>query len=72
MELHTGSGLPRSAMTTTSWIRSEVDAVVADTELFPDLAASSVVGDDGGLSSNLGLVGLDLGSSIFLLLKINF
>jgi hypothetical protein len=51
---------------------SEVNTIVVDTELFPDLAASSVAGDDGGLGSNLGLADLDLGSSVFLLLKINF
>jgi hypothetical protein len=36
-------------MTATSWILSEVDAVVADAEHFPNLAASSVLGDDGTL-----------------------
>jgi hypothetical protein len=41
-------------------------------ELFPDLAVSSDLGDDSGLGPDLGLVGLDLGSSVFLLLKINF
>jgi hypothetical protein len=72
MELHTGNDLPCSAMTATSCVRSEVDAVIVDAELFPDLAASSVLSDDGGLGSHLGLAGLDLGSGVFLLLKIDF
>jgi hypothetical protein len=65
MELHTGSGLPRSAMTTTSWIWSEVDAVVADVELFLDLAAAAVLGDNGKLGS-------DLGSGVFYYCKLIF
>jgi hypothetical protein len=52
-------------MTGSSWIWSEVDTVVADTGLFPDLAASSVLGDDGGLGLDLGLAGRDLGSGVF-------
>jgi hypothetical protein len=72
MELHTGSGLLRLAMMGTSWIWSEVDAIIADAVLFSDLAVASILGDDGGLGSNLGLVGLDLGLGVFLLLKIDF
>jgi hypothetical protein len=41
-------------------------------QLFPNLAAAAVLGGDGGLGSDLGLVGLDLGSDIFLLLEIDF
>jgi hypothetical protein len=65
MELHTDSGLPCLAMTATLWIWSEVDTVIVDAELFPDLAVSSDLGDDSGLGPDLGLVGLDLGSSVF-------
>jgi hypothetical protein len=65
MELHTGSGLPRSAMTTTSWIWSKVNAVVADVELFPDLAAAAVLVDNGKLGS-------DLGSGFFYYCKVIF
>jgi hypothetical protein len=65
MELHTGSGLPRSAMTATSWIWSKVNGIVADVELFPDIAAAAVLSDNGTLGS-------DLGSGFFLLLQINF
>jgi hypothetical protein len=72
MEHHTDNVLPRSAMTATSWIWSEVDTVVVDAELFPDLAASSDLGDDGGLGPDLSLAGLDLDSSVFLLLEIDF
>jgi hypothetical protein len=59
-------------MTATMWIWSEVDAVVTNVELFPDLTTASVLGDDGGLGSDLGPQGLDLGFDVFLLLKINF
>jgi hypothetical protein len=62
------SGLPRSAMTLTSWIWSEVDAVIADTELFPNLAVSSVLDDDDMHYLDLGLAGLNL-DSIFLFRK---
>jgi hypothetical protein len=65
MELHTGRGLPHSAMTVTSWIWSEVDVIIAEAELFPDLAATVVLSDDGGLGLDLGLAGLDLGSGVF-------
>jgi hypothetical protein len=69
MELHTGSGHPRSAMMPTLWIWSEVDTVVEDTELFPVLAASSVLDDNDGLGSDLGLIWARL---FYLLLKIDF
>jgi hypothetical protein len=59
-------------MTATMWIWSEVDAVVTNVELFPDHTAASVLGDDGGLGSDLGPQGLDLGFGVFLLLKIIF
>jgi hypothetical protein len=73
MELHTGSGLPRSAMTATSWIWSKVDTIVVDAELFLDLAAVAILSDEGGLDLDLGLAGLDLDSGVFLkLLKIDF
>jgi hypothetical protein len=65
MKLHISSGFPRPAMMATSWIWSEVDAVVVNAELFPDLAAAVVLGDDNGLGSDLGLAGLNLGSSVF-------
>jgi hypothetical protein len=64
MELHTGRGLPHSAMTVTSWIWSEVDVIIVEAELFPDLAVAVVLSDDGGLGLDLGLAGLDLGSGV--------
>jgi hypothetical protein len=39
--------------------------VIVDVELFLDLAVSSVLGDDSGLDSDLGLARLDLGSGVF-------
>jgi hypothetical protein len=53
-------------MMITSWIWSEVDAVIADTELFPNHAVSSVLDDDDMHYLDLGLAGLDL-DYIFLL-----
>jgi hypothetical protein len=63
----------RSGGMVRSWQRSGRDeelrkyAVVADADIFP-----GVLGDDGGLSSELSLTGLDLSLGVFLLLKINF
>jgi hypothetical protein len=39
--------------------------VIVDVELFLDLAVSSILGDDSGLDSDLGLARLDLGSGVF-------
>jgi hypothetical protein len=67
----------RSGGASRAWQRSDRDeelrryAIVADADIFPDLAASSVLGDNGGLSSDLGLAALDL-ARVFLLLKIVF
>jgi hypothetical protein len=52
-------------MMVTSWIWSEVDVIIAEAKLFPDLAAAVVLSDDGGLGLDLGLAGLDLGSGVF-------
>jgi hypothetical protein len=46
--------------------------VIVDVELFLDLAVSSVLGDDSGLDSDLGLARLDLGSGVFYYWKLFF
>jgi hypothetical protein len=40
-------------------------AVVVDADLFPNLAASSVLSDNGELGSDLDLAGQNLGSGVF-------
>jgi hypothetical protein len=68
----------RSGGASRAWQRSDRDeelcryAIVADADIFPDLAASSVLGDNGGLSSDLGLAALDLGSECFYYGKLIF
>jgi hypothetical protein len=63
----------RSGGASRAWQRSDRDeelrryAIVADADIFPDLAASSVLGDNGGLSSDLGPAALDLGSCVFII-----
>jgi hypothetical protein len=44
-------------------------AIVTDVDPFPVLATLSVLRDDGGFSSDLGLAGLDLGSGVLFIIK---